>query len=138
MYLIDWMMLNRSCPFIFIGMGGLAPLEVEIQLLTGFGRTGRSNRLCDVQIFQKSYILHPDSELDVLYMDLDLLDETYPTVKSKLPFEDFDQGGLTRWYHRLDRPTYSCQFWVSTYASCFMAKLACQKTSIMIKIGRKR
>jgi hypothetical protein len=66
---------------------------------------GRSNRLCDVQIFQKSYLLHPDSELDVIYMDLDVLDETYPTVKSKLPFDDFDQGGLTRWDHRLDRPT---------------------------------
>jgi hypothetical protein len=29
-------------------------------------------------------------------MDLDLLDEIYTTVKFKLTFEDFDQGGLTR------------------------------------------
>jgi hypothetical protein len=29
MYLIDWMMLNRPWPFIFIGRGGLAPLGVE-------------------------------------------------------------------------------------------------------------
>jgi hypothetical protein len=28
-------------------------------------------------------------------MDLDLLDETYPMGKSKLPFKDFGQGGLT-------------------------------------------
>jgi hypothetical protein len=68
------------------------PLQnrVKIQLLTGFARTGRSNRPCDVQIFQKTYLLHLDSELDVLYMDLDVLDETYPMVKSKLPFEDVD------------------------------------------------
>jgi hypothetical protein len=48
-----------------------------------------------VEIFRKPYLSHPDSELDVLYMDLDLLDETYPMGKSKLPFKDFDQGGLT-------------------------------------------
>jgi hypothetical protein len=66
---------------------------------------GWSNRLYDVQIFQKPYLLHPNSELDILYLDLDVLDETYPTVKSKFPFEDFDQGGLTGWDHRLDQPT---------------------------------
>jgi hypothetical protein len=38
-------------------------------------------------------------------MNLDLLDESYPMVKSKLPFEDFDQGGLTG-YAILVRPTY--------------------------------
>jgi hypothetical protein len=38
-------------------------------------------------------------------MDLDVLNETYPMVKSKLPFEYFDQGVLTGWAHRLDRPT---------------------------------
>jgi hypothetical protein len=58
-----------------------------------------------MQIFQKPYLLHPDSDLDVLYIDLDVLDETYPMVKSKLPFEYFDRGGLTGWAHRLDRPT---------------------------------
>jgi hypothetical protein len=48
-----------------------------------------------MQNFSKPYLSHPDSELGVLYMNLDLLDEPYPMVKSKLPFEDFDQGGLT-------------------------------------------
>jgi hypothetical protein len=48
-----------------------------------------------VQTLQKPYLPHPDSNLDVLYMNLDLLDESYPTVKSKLPFEDFGHGGLT-------------------------------------------
>jgi hypothetical protein len=90
------MILNRLWPFIFIGREGLAPLGVETltkscRNTTRTGRSnrlwGRSNRLCDVQIFQKSYLLHPDSNLDVLYMDLDVLDETYPVVKSKLPFE---------------------------------------------------
>jgi hypothetical protein len=38
-------------------------------------------------------------------MDLDALDETYPMVESKLPFEDFSHGGLTGWDPRLDRPT---------------------------------
>jgi hypothetical protein len=48
----------------------------------------RSNRLY-VETFRKPYLPHPDSELDVLYMDLDLLNESYPMGKSKLPFEDF-------------------------------------------------
>jgi hypothetical protein len=68
----------------------------------GFGRVGRSNRpwtrsnrVSDVQIFQKPYLSHPDSELDVLYMDLVLLDENYPIVVSKLPFEQLDQADLT-------------------------------------------
>jgi hypothetical protein len=86
---------------------------VKIQLLTRIldGRGGliangmRSKWLRDVQIFQKSYLLRLDSELDVLYMDLDLLDENYPMMKYKLLFEDFWQGGLTAWDHRLDRPT---------------------------------
>jgi hypothetical protein len=49
----------------------------------------------DVQTFRKPYLPHPDFDLDVLYMNLDLLDESYPMVKSKLPFEEFDQGGQT-------------------------------------------
>jgi hypothetical protein len=49
----------------------------------------------DVQTFRKPYLPHPDSDFDVLYMNLDLLNESYPLFKSKLPFEDFDQGGLT-------------------------------------------
>jgi hypothetical protein len=71
--------------------------------LTAFG--GRSNRLCDVQIFQKPYLPHLDTELDVPYMNLDLLDESYPMVEYKLPFEDFGHSGLTGWDPRLDRPT---------------------------------
>jgi hypothetical protein len=113
------MMLNRPWPFIFIGRGGIAPLGVETITKScrnttpnRFWQDGavafgtRSNRLCDVQIFQKLYLLHPDSELDVLYMDLDVLGESYPMVESKLPFEYFDQGSLTD----LPRPTnFGCQ-----------------------------
>jgi hypothetical protein len=32
---------------------------------------------------EKSYLLHPDSDLDVPHMNFDLLDETYSMVKSK-------------------------------------------------------
>jgi hypothetical protein len=46
----------------------------------------------DVQTIRKPYLPYPDSDLDVLHMNLDLLDESYPTVKSKLSFEEFDQG----------------------------------------------
>jgi hypothetical protein len=34
------------------------------------------NRPGDVEIFRKPYLSHPAFKLDVLYMDLDLLDET--------------------------------------------------------------
>jgi hypothetical protein len=49
-------------------------------------------------------------------MDLDVLDKTYPMVKSKLSFENFDQNGLIGWAHLLDRPTslvfanFGCHF----------------------------
>jgi hypothetical protein len=36
-------------------------------------------------------------------MDLDLLDESYPMGKSKLPFKDFGQGGLTGLVGRSNR-----------------------------------
>jgi hypothetical protein len=36
-------------------------------------------------------------------MDLDLLDKTYPMGKSKLPFKDFVQGGLTGLVGRSNR-----------------------------------
>jgi hypothetical protein len=55
----------------------------------------------DVQTFRKLYLPHPDSDLDVLYMNLDLLDESYPMMKSKLPSEDFDLGGLRGAWQRL-------------------------------------
>jgi hypothetical protein len=49
-------------------------------------------------------------------MNLDLLDESYPMVKSKLPFEDFVHGGLTAPTRRSNHVAQTCQFWVSTYA----------------------
>jgi hypothetical protein len=68
----------------------------------------------DVQILQKSYILHPDSDWDVPHMNLDLLDETYPMVKSKLYFVDIDRNGLTGGIHKSDQSDHTCQFWVRT------------------------
>jgi hypothetical protein len=68
----------------------------------------------DVQSFRKPYLPHPDSDLDVLYMNLDLLGESYTMVKSKLPFEDFVQGGLTTSTRRSNLVARTCQFWVST------------------------
>jgi hypothetical protein len=59
----------------------------------------------DMQTFRNPYLPHPNSDLDVLYMNLDLLDESYPMVKSKLPFDDLDQGGLTG-YAIPVRPSY--------------------------------
>jgi hypothetical protein len=64
----------------------------------------------DVQTFRKPYLPHPDSDLDVLYMNLDLLDKSYPMVKAKFPFDDFVQGGLTapiRWSNLVAQ---TCQF----------------------------
>ena len=48
-----------------------------------------------VQNFPKPYLFHPDSKLDVLYMNLDLLDESYPMVKCILHFEQVDHTSLT-------------------------------------------
>ena len=92
--------VGRSCPS---RSRNLYKSRVKIQLLIRIwlpkpGQTAlgtRFNRVPDVQVFQKPYLPHPDSYLDVLYMNLDLLDELYPMVKSKLPFEEFDQGGQT-------------------------------------------
>jgi hypothetical protein len=52
--------------------------------------------------------------LDVPHMNLDLLDETYPMVKSKLYFMVFDHTGLIGGTHRSDRSDKACQFWVRT------------------------
>jgi hypothetical protein len=71
----------------------------------------------DVEIFRKPYLSHPDSELDVLYMDLDPLDENYPMEKSNLPFKDFCKGGLTGVEGGLTGLAQTCHFWVSTYAA---------------------
>jgi hypothetical protein len=90
--------------------GGLAPAGVEslTNLVLKYNSNSvykawaqlnhlapRFNRPSDVEIFRKPYLSHPASELNILYMDLDLLDETYLMGKSKLPFKDFSQGGLT-------------------------------------------
>jgi hypothetical protein len=77
----------------------------------GTGQTGAP----DVQIMQKSYHPHPDSDLDIPPMNLDLLDETYSMVKSKLYFVDTNHTGLTDGTHRSDRSNQTCQFWVRTH-----------------------
>jgi hypothetical protein len=85
---------------------------------TRLNRLGpRSKRPGDVEIFRKPHLAHPDSELDVLYMDLDLLDETYPMGKSNLPFKDFVQGGRTGVEGSLTGLAQTCHFWVSTKSS---------------------
>jgi hypothetical protein len=102
----DWMIASQSATTLYIyKMGRSCPcwswrpnksrakiqLQLSLQSLDPVKPPGHPGLtgLCDVQIFQKSYLSHPDSELDVLYMDLDLLDETYPMGMSKLPFKDF-------------------------------------------------
>jgi hypothetical protein len=57
-------------------------------------------------------------------MNLDLLDETYPMGKSKLPFKDFVEGGLTGVEGGLTGLAQTYHFLVSTYAPCFLVKLA--------------
>jgi hypothetical protein len=68
------MMLTR----ILAGKGGLTAYVT------------RSDHICDMQIFQNPYLPHPHSEFDVPYMDLDLFDDNYEMVMSKLPFEGLD------------------------------------------------
>jgi hypothetical protein len=63
--------------------------------------TGQAGVL-GVEILYKSYLPHSDSDLDVPHMNLDLLDETYPMVKSKLCFVVFDHTGLTGGTHGSD------------------------------------
>jgi hypothetical protein len=82
-----------------------------------------------VQILHKSYLPHPDSDLDIPHMNLDLLDDTYPIVKSKLYFMVFDHTGLTGGTHRADQSDNTCQFWVRTYAPLFSSK-ACVPENI--------
>jgi hypothetical protein len=54
-------------------------------------------------------------------MNLDLLDQTYPMVKSKLYFMVFDHTGLTGGTHRSDLSDKTCQFWVRTHPSDMQA-----------------
>jgi hypothetical protein len=72
---------------------------IRTPFLVRTGGTGQTGAL-DVQILYKSYFPHPDSDLDVSHMNLDLLDDTYPMVKSKLHFMVFDHTGLTGGTHR--------------------------------------
>jgi hypothetical protein len=82
----------------------------------------------DVHILYKSYLTYPDSDLDVLYMNLDLLDETYPMVKSKLYFVVFDHTGLTGGTHRSDRShtrraNFVCEQYVCVLTNYLLAAL---------------
>ena len=52
-------------------------------------------------------------------MNYDLLDESYPMVKSILHFEQIHQTGLTGLDKRSDRFPLLCQFWSSTYTPLF-------------------
>jgi hypothetical protein len=109
--MFDWVTAPQSATTLYIYRVGRSCLccswkpnksRAKIQLQLGLQSLDpvkppgpRSNRPGDVEIFRKPYLSHPDSELDILYMDLDLLNQTYPMSKSKLPFKDFGQGGLT-------------------------------------------
>ena len=62
-------------------------------------------------------------------MNLDLLDESYPMVKSILHFEQVDQTGLTSLEKRSDRFHQLCQFWSSTYAPMFFGKACVSKNT---------
>jgi hypothetical protein len=96
--------LGRSCParksFYKPNLSGLLNLARNrgalVRPVMGTGSPG-------MQILQKSYLPHPDSDLDVPHMNLDLLNETYSMVKSKIYFVDIDHTGLTGGTHRSDR-----------------------------------
>jgi hypothetical protein len=72
-------------------------------------------------------------------MNLDLLDESYPMVKSKLPFEDFDQGGLTgyaipvRPYYR-DIPILGVNRWTNAFNE-MCAVLKIENLMSLVKIS---
>jgi hypothetical protein len=119
---------NRSWSFIFIGWRDLAPQGnpfTNLNLLGLLFRFGQGapvrpvrcishTGVLGVQILYKSYLPYPDSDLDLPHMNLDLLDENYPMVKSKLYFMVFDNNGPTGGTHRSDRWDKTCQFWVRT------------------------
>jgi hypothetical protein len=62
-------------------------------------------------------------------MNLDLLDDIYPMMKSKLCFMVFENTGLISGTHRSDRSDKTCQFCVRTYAPLFSGK-ACMPENI--------
>jgi hypothetical protein len=118
--------VGRSCParksFYKPNLSGLLNLArnrgAPFRPVLGTGQTGAPG----VQILQKSYLPHPDSDLDVPHMNFDLLDETYSMVKFKLYFVVIDHTGLIGGTHRSDRSDRTCQFWVRTYAPLFSGK----------------
>jgi hypothetical protein len=70
-------------------------------------------------------------------MNFDLLDESYPMVKSILHFEQVDQTGLTSLGKRSDRFHQLCQFWSSTYAPpVFWQSLRAKEHSSGLKLSK--
>jgi hypothetical protein len=69
-----------------------------------------------VQILYKSYLPHPDFNLAVRHMNLDLLNEIYPMVKSKLYVIVFDHTGLIGGTHRSDPQARPANFRCKHYA----------------------
>jgi hypothetical protein len=106
--------VRRSClarkSFYKTNLSGLLNLArnrgAPVRLVMGTGQTGAPG----VQILQKAYLPHPDSDLDVPHMNLDLLDETYLMVKSKLYFMVFDHTSLTGGTHMPDLSDKTCNF----------------------------
>ena len=110
--------VERSCPtrkYFYKSKSIRTPCfisdwEVPVRPVRHTGQTG----LPEVQNLQKPYLSHTDSELDVPHIYLDLLDEIYLMVKSKLSFEHLDHTGLTGWGYRSDRSAQTCQIRVRT------------------------
>jgi hypothetical protein len=122
--------VGRSCParksFYKANLSGLLRLGIG-----GTGQTGnehRSDRCTRCADLAEGVSPHPDSDLDVPHMNLDLLDETYSMVKSKLYFVYIDHTGLTGGTHRSDRSNQTCQFWVRTDSM----KILCDSRELQI------
>ena len=64
-------------------------------------------------------------------MNFDLLDESYPMVKSILHFEQVDQTGLTGLEKWSDRFHQSCQFGSPTYTLLFFGKACVPKSTLL-------
>jgi hypothetical protein len=137
--LIDWIpqsavalyiyRMGRSCPArkSFYKPKSIRTPRFGLDTGAPVRHTGQTGVL-DMQILYKPYLPHPDSDLDIPHMNLDLLDETYLMVKSKLYFVVFDHTGLTG---QTRRANFGCEH----MPPCFLVKLACQKTFTKIKIG---
>jgi hypothetical protein len=96
-------------------------------------RSDRCTRSADL-----GEVISPSSGLRFGLPCMDLLDETYPMVKSKSYFVDFDRTGLTGGTHksvRSDQTNFGCEHMPPLFSR---KKLTCQKTFTKIKIGRSR